>query len=1054
MPSKYKKKQKAAMRRIEERDTPPPPPIPPSAHSDAEDDARACKDGAPGDTSKDPTESPLTSLTESGSNRATAGSGSAPTGPLSGTRTVMAELADAFQSTSLRVQDLEEQALTAIHAHEQSAVNLKSICDQLSMAREQLTFNVEGAIASTPKHEQLLRELATPSPVNLDRMNVTAESVVMYQSNHATEAEEPTAATTVLPVMGLRDTDSDDKEIAKTIKLDRSRRNLFRPRGELEMDEKYEERTEHQKRWVACEVLAVRSAEWVATAIPDATYAPPHYGNVATGGGAPDPGSDPSTMNSSYNTPTAGSNKTIPRSRRTSATNTNEFPTESLYQALLHHPRPNYGTVVAQDQGTQPIVIQPVKQSVTYGGPNTQYANVPPIMTPTVEQTYRNVPVAHASGTCRSAPPPRAANTLRPPTMYHSAVRDTRGTNTVPARQPPASIRSESAPYARDALYYEDDEDDPFSYPGDEKDANTRYLTEQILYIQDLVGEALRVPPPDAPGMKNWKGISVTVKYGGQDDAKLFVRFVKDLLRVLFLNRTLDESAAEYHVPLLGQYLEEDARDWFDRTINDIRATNYGCTLEQALCLMFKRFVHRSPAIQAVAEFDRLRYDRRRGVEAMYEEMMQLSHEMPCLPDKYTFSHKLMNKLPREMSDALVRHYNVHVGVSSLAEIKRAAVQEENKMIAISEHQRERWPRENARDDARARGHTTPQYGRYQGYKEAHATRRASIEHNRGTNPTTAMMHPRNHGTSPGKGTASGQVDTGGRTNPVNSAGTHKPDYGVNRNRDEQKPAYGTKLDGARSGNCHTCGKPGHWSKDCPQKSRPRLQAARVGDEDQADEDPQDRNNQGARSCSPSPAVHGYQDDYDAQDTDNESNHSSFVRVPSEGSGSDDAPWSPEDEYAEAEQWGGSQYDSERSDDSSPRFAGMRLYSLRDTAEGPKEEHETPRPEEDAPRVFGRVDYADDVIWHTSAGIVAQRRRIDGTNMPPTFTEARAANTATPGESEDEAMSEDSEGPPPLEDLPTRDNVGMTVISEPSPMPLQVNFQLPDGAYAPEHYSA
>ncbi|KAH9914616.1 uncharacterized protein BXZ73DRAFT_106518 [Epithele typhae] len=363
--------------------------------------------------------------------------------------------------------------------------------------------------------------------------------------------------------------------------------------------------------------------------------------------------------------------------------------------------------------------------------------------------------------------------------MYHSAVRDTRGTNAVPTRQPPASVRSESAPYARDALYYEDDEDDPFSYPGDEKDANTRYLTEQILYIRDLVGEALRAPPPDAPGMKNWKGISVTVKYGGQDDAKLFVRFVKDLLRVLFLNRTLDESAVEYHVPLLGQYLEEDARDWFDRTINDIRATNYG-------------------SIQAAAEFDRLRYDRRRGVEAMYEEMMQLSREMPCPPDKYTFSHKLMNKLPREMSDALVRHYNVHVGVSSPAEIKRAAVQEENKMIAISEHQRERWPCENARDDARARGHTTPNMDDTRVTKRPirnidnvprDATRRASIGHDRGTNPTAATMHPRNHETSPGKGTASGQVDTGGRTNP------HKPDYGVNRNRDEQKPAYGTKLD-------------------------------------------------------------------------------------------------------------------------------------------------------------------------------------------------------------------------------------------------------------------
>ncbi|OJT01906.1 hypothetical protein TRAPUB_7640 [Trametes pubescens] len=211
---------------------------------------------------------------------------------------------------------------------------------------------------------------------------------------------------------------------------------------------------------------------------------------------------------------------------------------------------------------------------------------------------------------------------------------------------------------------------------------NGDYQRKQLAVIQAAIRDRVSYDAPSTQPIKNLKNIPVPEKYGGEDDADAFMSWLKSFLRWLALGRIVGPDLDSDRVQLLGQHLVKEARRWYDDAIDNFNGVGRHWTFEQAVCALYKRFIHRSTARSAAEQFQRLRYRRETGVSGLWDGLITLTRKMPEPPDDYSFKIRFLDALPEELCAPMLRHQNVSIERSSPHELYTAALlQEENNRV-------------------------------------------------------------------------------------------------------------------------------------------------------------------------------------------------------------------------------------------------------------------------------------------------------------------------------------------------------------------------------------
>ncbi|PIL34587.1 hypothetical protein GSI_03366 [Ganoderma sinense ZZ0214-1] len=72
------------------------------------------------------------------------------------------------------------------------------------------------------------------------------------------------------------------------------------------------------------------------------------------------------------------------------------------------------------------------------------------------------------------------------------------------------------------------------------------------------------------------------------------------------LDRLTGDDLDPIRVQLTGQYLTDEARRWYDDTIDSLEGVRNAWNFEQVICALYRRFIHRSTARTAADQFNRL----------------------------------------------------------------------------------------------------------------------------------------------------------------------------------------------------------------------------------------------------------------------------------------------------------------------------------------------------------------------------------------------------------------------------------------------------------------
>ncbi|TFK78139.1 hypothetical protein K466DRAFT_571029, partial [Polyporus arcularius HHB13444] len=190
-------------------------------------------------------------------------------------------------------------------------------------------------------------------------------------------------------------------------------------------------------------------------------------------------------------------------------------------------------------------------------------------------------------------------------------------------------------------------------------DPNAEYIESQLRIIRQAIRDRVGREMADVPALKNLKNVPAPEKYSGRDDVDEFMSWLKLLLRWMELSRVAGPELDGYRVNLLGQFLVNAARDWYDETIDNIHITGRVWVFEDAVCALFRRFIHMSNARAAADKFHAARYRKDTGVNGLWEYMTKQTLKMPEPPDNYTFNRKFVDALPEEISIPILENQRI-----------------------------------------------------------------------------------------------------------------------------------------------------------------------------------------------------------------------------------------------------------------------------------------------------------------------------------------------------------------------------------------------------------
>ncbi|KAL1937594.1 hypothetical protein VTO73DRAFT_13089 [Trametes versicolor] len=395
----------------------------------------------------------------------------------------------------------------------------------------------------------------------------------------------------------------------------------------------------------------------------------------------------------------------------------------------------------------------------------------------------------------------------RPPKTL-DAGRGRRPAAPAPPRRSPMYTRGPSyLPELREQDYYlNPDRDDP----------NASYIDRQLEIIRAAICERIAREHPDIPAAKNLKNIPAPEKYQGEDDAEAFMGWLKAFLRWLALGRITGPDLDDYRVQILGQYLVKEARAWYDDVIDSIDGVGRYWNFEQAMCALYKRFIHKSTARSAADKFYHVKYRRETGVSGLWDTMIALARKMPELPDNYSFKTTFLEALPEEIVAPMLRNRNISVERSEPWELRQAALLQEDSNRVLEEHRSARCAPNTREGDRNMRpgDRTQPPH-------------RALNQ-----SPRTGLGERPNDRARPAGGDYRPQTLAPNAARPTadrRPLTQSRPNYSTHASATAPRAAAAAVNSTDRSKvQCYNCKEYGHMAAQCLKAQAPRLRAARV----------------------------------------------------------------------------------------------------------------------------------------------------------------------------------------------------------------------------------
>lgn len=332
--------------------------------------------------------------------------------------------------------------------------------------------------------------------------------------------------------------------------------------------------------------------------------------------------------------------------------------------------------------------------------------------------------------------------------------------------------------------------------------------------IRDRVGQS-RDDLADVKGIK----VSPPEKYGGEDDIELFDAWIAGLLRWLRVQNVCGPRKDVLRVDLCGTTLKGLAADWFAEEVESYYRPVEDWLFEDVVCALYKRFIHRVTAQNAADKYRKTKFSKADGALAFYNELKRHANRMVQPPDEYSFKRAFLNGLPQELVENLMKSRQVsaeHTPLDILLEEVKAM---ENNLQAVENHRHSR-----REDGAHSRSNNTTQVN-----SSARPARTVRFIRRESSRPPRSDERRRSDG-QPNKSSfrSNERSKQGSRPSSRTPPDDRKRDH---PRSDPAEPRHKQDNGGDSTVKCFNCGKPGHYSRNCP--TRPRVFAAQVIDEDE-----------------------------------------------------------------------------------------------------------------------------------------------------------------------------------------------------------------------------
>jgi len=296
--------------------------------------------------------------------------------------------------------------------------------------------------------------------------------------------------------------------------------------------------------------------------------------------------------------------------------------------------------------------------------------------------------------------------------------------------------------------------------------------------------------------------------YEGEPDPTTFENWLSLLLGFFRIHQldVLNEGQDRTRLEILGQALKDKAHTFFRERMGQFLEQGLPWDFRDAILALKDRYLYKSTPFTAAQRFNTIKQGSK-DTQALYDDLTTQAARMIEYPSDYQFRLRFMLALRPEILDYIIKTHRISAEQSTIAEIRASCEdyersQEYGRQLAAlqSRHNAPHTsPHSKPSQSSSSSAHRRPPH------KPGHATNR----------PNTAQSQSR----QAGKETVSARPADARPRPSRDSNGKFNP--------------RSTPREGVSKGNCFNCGRPGHFSKDCPDPPKAKGYAARLEEDDE-----------------------------------------------------------------------------------------------------------------------------------------------------------------------------------------------------------------------------
>ena len=159
------------------------------------------------------------------------------------------------------------------------------------------------------------------------------------------------------------------------------------------------------------------------------------------------------------------------------------------------------------------------------------------------------------------------------------------------------------------------------------------YEREQLRRIQERIRKMVGQEIQYAATYKGVKDIVTIIKYSGQNDNGIFMRWLVHLLLYFQLNRMCGPDNELVQLSAMYNSLEGVVEEWY-RDLVLHSAPRRSWTFEKAVCSLFLTYVFGLAASHVVREFSEVRYSRTEGAREYAQRLKTKAQRLARKPDE------------------------------------------------------------------------------------------------------------------------------------------------------------------------------------------------------------------------------------------------------------------------------------------------------------------------------------------------------------------------------------------------------------------------------------